>query len=108
MVFGAMLLLPPTNPDQHLVSVSMEIPIKGAASAYASASFAPNQANGCGGMYETVVYWPQKCDVVANKISAHSKRSARYTRSFTCGTAAYQQKSSCCRQDGMRNLSKRR
>ena len=65
--FGAMLLLPPNNPDQQLVSVSMEIPIKGASSAYASASFAPNQANGCGGMYETVVYWPQKCDVVANK-----------------------------------------
>ena len=64
---GAMLLLPPTNPDQHMISVSMEIPIKGASSAYASASFAPNQANGCGGMYETVVYWPQKCDVVANK-----------------------------------------
>ena len=64
---GAMLFLPPNNPDQQLVSVSMEIPIKGAASAYASASFAPNQANGCGGMYETVVYWPQKCDVVANK-----------------------------------------
>jgi hypothetical protein len=64
---GAMLFLPPNNPDKQLVSISMEIPIKGASSAYASASFAPNQANGCGGMYETVVYWPQKCDVVANK-----------------------------------------
>jgi len=64
---GGMLFMPPNNPDKQLVSVSMEIPIKGASSAYASASFAPNQANGCGGMYETVVYWPQKCDVVANK-----------------------------------------
>jgi len=64
---GAMLFLPPANPDQQLVSVSMEIPIKGATAAYASASFAPNQANGCGGMYETVVYWPQKCDIVADK-----------------------------------------
>lgn len=64
---GAMLFLPPNNPDQQLVSVSLEIPIKGASAAYASASFAPNQANGCGGMYETVVYWPQKCDVVAKK-----------------------------------------
>ncbi|MEI6608608.1 MAG: hypothetical protein WCO53_02565 [Deltaproteobacteria bacterium] len=64
---GAMIFLPPANPDQQLVSVSMEIPIKGAAAAYASASFAPNQANGCGGMYETVVYRPQKCDVVASK-----------------------------------------
>lgn len=64
---GAMLFLPPNNPDQQLVSVSMEIPIKDASAAYASASFAPNQANGCGGMYETVVYWPQKCDMVASK-----------------------------------------
>jgi len=64
---AGIVFLPPNNPDQHLISVSMEIPIKGASSAYASASFAPNQANGCGGMYETVVYWPQKCDVVANK-----------------------------------------
>ena len=60
------MFLPPNNPDRQLISVSMEIPLKDS-SAYASASFAPNQANGCGGMYETVVYWPQKCDVVANK-----------------------------------------
>jgi len=65
--FGAMLFLPPNNPDQQLVSVSMEIPIKDASAGYASASFAPNQANGCGGMYETVVYWPQKCNEVADK-----------------------------------------
>ena len=64
---GAMLFYPPKNPDQQLFSVSMELPIKGAASAYASASFAPNQANGCAGMYEKVVYWPQKCDAVVNK-----------------------------------------
>lgn len=61
---GAFMFLPSNNHDRQLVSVSMEIPIKDA-SAYASASFAPNQANGCGGMYETVVYWPKRCTEVA-------------------------------------------
>ena len=65
---GAFMFLPPNNVDQQFISASIEIPLKDAsASAYASASFAPNQANGCGGMYETVVYWPQKCTEVAEK-----------------------------------------
>jgi len=71
---GAMLFLPPNNPDHQLVSVSMEIPQKDASAAYASASFAPSQANGCGGMYETVVYWPQKCDVVAENTFGKLKK----------------------------------
>jgi hypothetical protein len=79
---GAMLFLPPNNPDKQLVSVSMEIPIKGASSAYASASFAPNQANGCGGMYETVVYWPQKCDVIANKNFGTLKKLGALSRTI--------------------------
>ena len=41
---------------------------------YASASFAPNQANGCGAIYEAIVYWPQKCDAVATKQFAQFKR----------------------------------
>ena len=50
-----------------MISASMEIPMKDATSAYASASFAPNQANGCAGIYETVVYWSQKCTEVTEK-----------------------------------------
>jgi len=57
----ALMFLPPNNPDQQIISASMEIPLPDASSAYASASFAPNQINGCTGMYETVVYWPKKC-----------------------------------------------
>jgi hypothetical protein len=65
---GAFLFTPPVNPDQGLVSVSMEIPATAnSATAYASASFAPSQANGCGGMYETVVYWSQACAEVAQR-----------------------------------------
>ena len=63
--FGVLTFFPPNYPDQQLISVSMEIPLPDASSAYASASFAPNQANGCAGAYETVVYWPKKCNEVA-------------------------------------------
>jgi hypothetical protein len=63
----AFIFLPPNYPDQQLISTSMEIMGKDDSFAYASASFAPNQANGCTGMYETVAYLPQKCTEVAEK-----------------------------------------
>lgn len=63
---GAMLMAPPTQPNQHLISLSLEIPA-GYNSAYASVNFAPNQANGCGASYDAVAYWPQRCDIVASK-----------------------------------------
>ena len=65
--YSSLMFLPANNPDFQMFSVSMEIPLKDASSAYASASFAPRQANGCDGMYETVVFWPQKCSEVAGK-----------------------------------------
>ncbi|PKN12248.1 MAG: hypothetical protein CVU69_08640 [Deltaproteobacteria bacterium HGW-Deltaproteobacteria-4] len=64
---GAILFTPPAAPDQELVSVSLEIPMGDGPSAYASASFAPNQVNGCGSLYETVVFWPATCAEVADK-----------------------------------------
>ena len=63
---GYMMFYPKNNPDQQMTSVSMELPLKDNM-AYASASFAPGQTNYCGGMYETVVYWPNKCSEVAEK-----------------------------------------
>ena len=63
---GALMFLPSNYPDQQMFSTSMEIPLKDSF-AYASASFAPNQISGCSGMYENVVYWPQKCTEVAEK-----------------------------------------
>ena len=60
---GAVLMIPPTQPDARLIQVAMEIPFEGGV-AYASASFAPNQANGCGATYDSVVYWPLACDKV--------------------------------------------
>jgi hypothetical protein len=63
---GYMMFYPKNNPDQQMISVSMELPLKDN-TAYASASFSPGQANYCGEMYETVVYWPNKCSEVAEK-----------------------------------------
>ena len=64
---GAALFASPSQSDQQLTSISMEIAPKEGASAYGSASFAPNQANGCGAVYEAIVYWPQNCNIVASK-----------------------------------------
>jgi hypothetical protein len=81
---GAFLFAPPVNPDQGLVSVSMEIPAtSNAATAYASASFAPNQANRCDGMYETVVYWSQACAEVAQRSFSGLKQLGLLAGSLT-------------------------
>lgn len=60
---GAVLMIPPAQPDSRLIPLTMEIPVEGGV-AYVSASFAPNQANGCGATYDSVVYWPQSCGKV--------------------------------------------
>jgi hypothetical protein len=71
---GAILFEPPTTPDKRLVSISLGLAMKGGRVAYASESFAPNQANGCGGMYETVVYWAEGCaDIAKSQFSAFKK-----------------------------------
>lgn len=63
---GAVLFLPPAQPDQRLVALSMEVK-SGALTSYVSANFAPNQANGCGAVYDAVTWWPDSCDAVANR-----------------------------------------
>lgn len=73
---GALLMAPSAQPDQRLVPLVMEVPA-GDGGAYISASFAPNQANGCGATYDAVVYWPQSCDVVAPKSFAGLKNLGR-------------------------------
>jgi hypothetical protein len=63
---GALLMTPPTQPDQRLLPLVMELP-NDAGATYVVASFAPNQANGCGATYDAVAYWPQPCEGVAGK-----------------------------------------
>lgn len=62
---GAFIFAPAAPADQGIFSVSIELPAADVPLVYASASFAPNQSNGCGGLYETVVYWPFGCDRIA-------------------------------------------
>jgi hypothetical protein len=64
---GAIFFEPPSDPDNRLLSISLGLEMKGGQLAYVSETFAPNQANGCGGMYETVVYWEAGCAEVAKQ-----------------------------------------
>jgi hypothetical protein len=79
---GAMLMIPAAQPDQRLIPLSIEVPTENG-SAYVSASFAPNQANGCGAAYDAVVYWPQECEAVAAKQFAGLKRVGKLKTSIT-------------------------
>lgn len=79
---GYMLFLSKTNPDQQMTSVSMEVPINNN-TAYASVSVAPGQSNYCGGMYETIVYWPQNCAVVESKNFSSYKKAGALSKNIS-------------------------
>jgi hypothetical protein len=73
---GVVLMFPPAQPDQRIIPLAMEVEINNS-SAYVSAAFAPNQANGCGAVYDAVIYWPQKCDALADKAFAGFKQAGK-------------------------------
>lgn len=52
-------------------------------SAYVSATFAPNQANGCGAAYDAVVYWPLACDALASKQFSSLKKIGMLKKAIT-------------------------
>lgn len=79
---GALLMTPPAQPDQRLLPLAMELPAE-VGTAYVVASFAPNQANGCGATYDAVSYWPQKCDAVAAKQFPGFKSLGQLKKSIT-------------------------
>lgn len=64
---SALLFLPEREPDNSMVSFSLEVQGEGIPRAYGSATFSPNTAIGCSGMYESVQYWPEACNAVAAK-----------------------------------------
>ena len=76
---GGLLMLPSAPADQRLVPLAFELPTP-SGSAYVSASFAPNQANGCGATYDAVVYWPQRCDEVAQQRFGAFKRAGLFKK----------------------------
>lgn len=63
---GAVLMVPASQPDQRIFPIAMEVPVDGSV-AYVAATFAPNQANGCGAVYDAIVYWEQSCEALAGK-----------------------------------------
>jgi hypothetical protein len=79
---GAVLMIPPTQPDSRLIPLAMEIPVEGGV-AYVSASFAPNQANGCGATYDSVVYWPQSCGKVKENQFKALKETGKIRKEIT-------------------------
>ncbi len=80
---GGFFIIPPAAPNTSLLTLSMEIPQPANQSAYASASFAPNQANGSGAVYETVVYWPQNPEAVAASVYPNLKRVGVLAKQIT-------------------------
>lgn len=64
---GAKLLIPNEDPDHRIAPLAMEVSVPGAGPAYVAATFAPGQANGCGAVYDAVIYSPQSCDVLAKE-----------------------------------------
>ena len=56
---SALLFLPERDPDNSMVSISMELQPTGLPRTYASATFSPNTAVGCSVAYESVQYWSE-------------------------------------------------
>jgi len=72
-----LLFNPPGQPDQRLLTYSMGAKNAAGSTSYVSASFAPNQANGCGAVYDAVTWWPDACDAVAARQFANLKKLSR-------------------------------
>jgi len=64
---SALVFLPEKEPDNSMVSFSLEVQGEGIPRAYGSATFSPNTAIGCSGMYESVQFWQESCNAVAAK-----------------------------------------
>lgn len=79
---GASMMVPPGQVDQRILPVAMETPTE-SGPAYVSANFAPNQANGCGAVYDAVVYWPLKCDALTTKQFASLKKVGLLKKDIT-------------------------
>ena len=86
---GSMLFVTPSNQDKQLISISMEVAAKTQTDgkkvpvAYSTASFAPNQANGCGAVYDAIIYWDAKCDTVATKRFGDRKMARALQKNIT-------------------------
>jgi hypothetical protein len=76
-----LFLLPPPPRDQRMVTTAMEVDHQNAAPAYAGADFAAT-AQGCGASYETVTYWPLKCDDVFTRFYSKVRQAPALGKSI--------------------------
>lgn len=60
---GAMIFAPPVDADNRLTAVVLEV-LGSNGLSYIDTSYAPN-SNACDAMYQTVTYWTDSCDKVA-------------------------------------------
>lgn len=56
-----LLHIPANNADRSLLSATLLVPTGPQQTALANIALAPNQANGCAGMYQTIVYKAMAC-----------------------------------------------
>ena len=70
----ALLMAPASPVDQRLFSISMEVAAGASSNTLVDMSFAPGQANGCGATYQSVSYWSQSCDGLAQSQFASLRR----------------------------------
>jgi hypothetical protein len=80
---GAHFMPPPQPADQRLFSLQMELPAGAAGNSFVDMSFAPQQANGCGATYQTVSFWPQTCDALAQLQFANVSKGQVLQRDVT-------------------------
>lgn len=80
MTSGVRLLLPPDHINDHLISASIEV-FNDKSLFYASMDFAPLVAYGCDASFETIMYWENKCEVIA-KTQFKAAKPAGMLRQF--------------------------
>ena len=80
---GVYIFVPQGNRDRRLFSASFEILTQNASTLYATASFAPNQENGSGAVYDTVEYVDKTCDELAKTVFKDLKHIGVLKKSIT-------------------------
>lgn len=71
---GMFLFSPNEEPDNRMLSTSMEIASANVLS-YASSSFHPRGDSDCAGVYEAITYWQDNCDTVATQAYGKLRQS---------------------------------
>ena len=83
---GAMLLMPTDHLNDHMVSAALEV-FDGSVLFYSNMDFAPLVAYGCDAVFETVIYWPNSCDVIAKTQFKQAQNTGKMRQHISVLTA---------------------